>query len=72
MFTGCIFWIDIYIKYFYRIYQLHFFAMEQAKILFVFSFPQWYTDKDHGIDGQAHKHIYTHMSYFIKQCFSLS
>uniref|UniRef100_A0A7M4FLV5 Dipeptidyl peptidase 4 n=1 Tax=Crocodylus porosus TaxID=8502 RepID=A0A7M4FLV5_CROPO len=32
----------------------------------------WYTDKDHGIDGQAHKHIYTHMSYFIKQCFSSS
>uniref|UniRef100_A0A8C9G355 Dipeptidyl peptidase 4 n=1 Tax=Pavo cristatus TaxID=9049 RepID=A0A8C9G355_PAVCR len=31
----------------------------------------WYTDKDHGISGQAHKHIYTHMSHFIKQCFSL-
>ncbi|NXV25960.1 DPP4 peptidase, partial [Rissa tridactyla] len=31
----------------------------------------WYTDKDHAISGQAHKHIYTHMSYFIKQCFSL-
>ncbi|KAF1609368.1 UNVERIFIED_CONTAM: Dipeptidyl peptidase 4, partial [Eudyptes robustus] len=31
----------------------------------------WYTDKDHAITGQAHKHIYTHMSYFIKQCFSL-
>ncbi|NXL80260.1 DPP4 peptidase, partial [Leptocoma aspasia] len=32
----------------------------------------WYTDKDHSISGQAHKHIYTHMSHFIKQCFSLS
>uniref|UniRef100_A0A8B9E335 Dipeptidyl peptidase 4 n=1 Tax=Anser cygnoides TaxID=8845 RepID=A0A8B9E335_ANSCY len=32
----------------------------------------WYTDKDHAITGQAHKHIYTHMSHFIKQCFSLS
>uniref|UniRef100_H0Z8Z3 Dipeptidyl peptidase 4 n=1 Tax=Taeniopygia guttata TaxID=59729 RepID=H0Z8Z3_TAEGU len=31
----------------------------------------WYTDKDHSISGQAHKHIYTHMSHFIKQCFSL-
>ncbi|KAM6129572.1 dipeptidyl peptidase 4 [Pterocles gutturalis] len=31
----------------------------------------WYTDKDHGITGQAHKHIYTHMSHFIMQCFSL-
>uniref|UniRef100_A0A8C3VJJ6 Dipeptidyl peptidase 4 n=1 Tax=Catharus ustulatus TaxID=91951 RepID=A0A8C3VJJ6_CATUS len=27
----------------------------------------WYTDKDHSISGQAHKHIYTHMSHFIKQ-----
>ncbi|XP_009460352.1 PREDICTED: dipeptidyl peptidase 4 [Nipponia nippon] len=35
------------------------------------AFPQWYTDKDHAITGQAHKHIYTHMSHFIKQCFSL-
>ncbi|NXK96412.1 DPP4 peptidase, partial [Formicarius rufipectus] len=31
----------------------------------------WYTDKDHAISDQAHKHIYTHMSHFIKQCFSL-
>uniref|UniRef100_A0A8C0VY38 Dipeptidyl peptidase 4 n=1 Tax=Cyanistes caeruleus TaxID=156563 RepID=A0A8C0VY38_CYACU len=31
----------------------------------------WYTDKDHSISGRAHKHIYTHMSHFIKQCFSL-
>ncbi|XP_043930710.1 dipeptidyl peptidase 4-like [Protopterus annectens] len=29
----------------------------------------WYTDKDHAISGQANKHIYTHMSHFIKQCF---
>ncbi|NXY06284.1 DPP4 peptidase, partial [Pteruthius melanotis] len=31
----------------------------------------WYTDKDHSISGQAHKHIYTHMSHFLKQCFLL-
>ncbi|KAJ7405614.1 dipeptidyl peptidase 4-like protein [Pitangus sulphuratus] len=31
----------------------------------------WYTDKDHAISGQAHKHIYTHMSHFLKQCFLL-
>ncbi|NXX86364.1 DPP4 peptidase, partial [Urocolius indicus] len=31
----------------------------------------WYTDKDHGISGQARKHMYTHMTRFIKQCFSL-
>uniref|UniRef100_A0A5F9D2L1 Dipeptidyl peptidase 4 n=1 Tax=Oryctolagus cuniculus TaxID=9986 RepID=A0A5F9D2L1_RABIT len=32
----------------------------------------WYTDEDHGIDSStAHQHIYTHMSHFIKQCFSL-
>ncbi|XP_070587751.1 dipeptidyl peptidase 4 [Erythrolamprus reginae] len=29
----------------------------------------WYTDKDHGIGGHAHSHIYHHMSNFIKQCF---
>ncbi|KAM6459177.1 dipeptidyl peptidase 4 [Liasis olivaceus] len=32
----------------------------------------WYTDKDHGIGGHAHSHIYHHMSHFIKQCFALS
>ncbi|XP_028602922.2 dipeptidyl peptidase 4 isoform X1 [Podarcis muralis] len=32
----------------------------------------WYTDKDHGIGGLAHNHIYTHMTHFIKQCFALS
>ncbi|KAG8510454.1 Dipeptidyl peptidase 4 [Galemys pyrenaicus] len=32
----------------------------------------WYTDEDHGIaSSAAHQHIYTHMSHFIKQCFSL-
>ncbi|XP_058047673.1 dipeptidyl peptidase 4 [Ahaetulla prasina] len=31
----------------------------------------WYTDKDHGIGGHAHSHIYHHMSHFIKQCFKL-
>lgn len=32
----------------------------------------WYTDEDHGIGtSSAHQHIYTHMSHFIKQCFSL-
>uniref|UniRef100_A0A8D0HJ49 Dipeptidyl peptidase 4 n=1 Tax=Sphenodon punctatus TaxID=8508 RepID=A0A8D0HJ49_SPHPU len=32
----------------------------------------WYTDKDHSISGNAHSHIYTHMSRFLKQCFSLA
>ncbi|KAK6485114.1 dipeptidyl peptidase 4-like [Huso huso] len=31
----------------------------------------WYTDKDHGLGGLATKHVYTHMSHFLKQCFSL-
>ncbi|XP_042637008.1 dipeptidyl peptidase 4 [Orycteropus afer afer] len=32
----------------------------------------WYTDEDHGIGSNtAHQHIYTHMSHFMKQCFSL-
>ncbi|XP_054418733.1 dipeptidyl peptidase 4 [Pteronotus mesoamericanus] len=32
----------------------------------------WYTDEDHGIGtNAAHQHIYTHMTHFIKQCFSL-
>lgn len=46
-------------------------ARTRTNVLCIFSFPQWYTDKDHAITGQAHKHIYTHMSHFIKQCFSL-
>ncbi|XP_029461465.1 dipeptidyl peptidase 4 isoform X3 [Rhinatrema bivittatum] len=32
----------------------------------------WYTDKDHAIGGLANRHIYIHMSHFIKQCFSLT
>ncbi|XP_072274347.1 dipeptidyl peptidase 4-like isoform X2 [Pyxicephalus adspersus] len=31
----------------------------------------WYTDKDHGISGLASRHIYTHMSHYMKQCFNL-
>ncbi|MEE6489449.1 hypothetical protein FKM82_015566 [Ascaphus truei] len=31
----------------------------------------WYTDKDHGIGGLANRHIYTHMSHYLQQCFSL-
>lgn len=32
----------------------------------------WYTDEDHGIASTtAHQHIYSHMSHFLKQCFSL-
>ncbi|XP_071977984.1 dipeptidyl peptidase 4 [Engystomops pustulosus] len=31
----------------------------------------WYTDKDHGIGGLANRHIYTHMSHYLKQCFDL-
>ncbi|XP_036401574.1 dipeptidyl peptidase 4-like [Megalops cyprinoides] len=30
----------------------------------------WYTDKDHGLDGSAHQHVYTHMSHFLQKCFS--
>ncbi|XP_072468257.1 dipeptidyl peptidase 4 [Notamacropus eugenii] len=33
----------------------------------------WYTDENHSIGSNAaHQHIYTHMSHFLKQCFSLS
>ncbi|XP_067843476.1 dipeptidyl peptidase 4 [Heptranchias perlo] len=32
----------------------------------------WYTDKDHGLSGFAYNHVYTHMSHFLQQCFSLS
>ncbi|CAH2305614.1 dipeptidyl peptidase 4 [Pelobates cultripes] len=31
----------------------------------------WYTDKDHAISGLANRHIYIHMSHFLKQCFNL-
>ncbi|XP_061089923.1 dipeptidyl peptidase 4-like [Conger conger] len=30
----------------------------------------WYTDKDHGLDGSAHQHVYTHMSHFLQKCFA--
>lgn len=41
-------------------------------LILTFFFLQWYTDEDHGIGtSTAHQHIYTHMSHFIKQCFSL-
>uniref|UniRef100_UPI00398F6DD1 dipeptidyl peptidase 4 n=1 Tax=Pristiophorus japonicus TaxID=55135 RepID=UPI00398F6DD1 len=32
----------------------------------------WYTDKDHGLSGSAYSHVYTHMSHFLQQCFSLN
>ncbi|XP_066544043.1 dipeptidyl peptidase 4 [Amia ocellicauda] len=32
----------------------------------------WYTDKDHGLAGAANRHVYTHMSHFLKKCFSIS
>ncbi|XP_035263656.1 dipeptidyl peptidase 4-like [Anguilla anguilla] len=31
----------------------------------------WYTDKDHGLGGSAHHHVYTHMSYFLLKCFGM-
>uniref|UniRef100_W5KRR4 Fibroblast activation protein, alpha n=1 Tax=Astyanax mexicanus TaxID=7994 RepID=W5KRR4_ASTMX len=30
----------------------------------------WYTDKDHGLSGKARYHLYTHLSHFLKKCFS--
>uniref|UniRef100_A0A4W5MS98 Dipeptidyl-peptidase 4 n=1 Tax=Hucho hucho TaxID=62062 RepID=A0A4W5MS98_9TELE len=30
----------------------------------------WYTDKDHGLDGSANQHVYTHMSHFLQNCFA--
>ncbi|KAJ8253351.1 hypothetical protein GJAV_G00211970 [Gymnothorax javanicus] len=30
----------------------------------------WYTDKDHGLRGSAHQHVFTHMSHFIKKCLT--
>ncbi|XP_043343759.1 prolyl endopeptidase FAP [Cervus elaphus] len=32
----------------------------------------WYSDQNHGISGLSTKHLYTHMTHFLKQCFSLS
>ncbi|KYO17938.1 prolyl endopeptidase FAP [Alligator mississippiensis] len=31
----------------------------------------WYTDQNHAIPGLSRKHLYTHMTHFLKQCFSL-
>uniref|UniRef100_A0A665W9W4 Dipeptidyl-peptidase 4 n=1 Tax=Echeneis naucrates TaxID=173247 RepID=A0A665W9W4_ECHNA len=30
----------------------------------------WYTDKDHGLQGSAYQHVYTHMTHFLKRCFA--
>ncbi|KAJ8003478.1 hypothetical protein DPEC_G00148730 [Dallia pectoralis] len=30
----------------------------------------WYTDKDHGLDGSANRHVYTHLSHFLLKCFA--
>ncbi|XP_063789703.1 prolyl endopeptidase FAP-like isoform X2 [Pseudophryne corroboree] len=32
----------------------------------------WYTDKDHSISGTGRRHLYTHMTHFLKKCLSLS
>ncbi|XP_051867663.1 dipeptidyl peptidase 4 [Pristis pectinata] len=32
----------------------------------------WYTDKDHALSNPASNHLYTHMSHFLQQCFSLN
>ncbi|KAL8183375.1 UNVERIFIED_CONTAM: hypothetical protein K2H54_038665 [Gekko kuhli] len=31
----------------------------------------WYTDQNHAIPGVSLKHLYIHMTHFLKQCFSL-
>ncbi|XP_070587749.1 prolyl endopeptidase FAP-like isoform X3 [Erythrolamprus reginae] len=31
----------------------------------------WYTDQNHSIPGLSLKHLYIHMTHFLKQCFSL-
>ncbi|KFO22442.1 Seprase [Fukomys damarensis] len=30
----------------------------------------WYSDQNHGISGTSTNHLYTHMTHFLKQCFS--
>ncbi|XP_048340440.1 prolyl endopeptidase FAP [Sphaerodactylus townsendi] len=30
----------------------------------------WYTDQNHAIPGASLKHLYMHMTHFLKQCFS--
>ncbi|XP_073865419.1 prolyl endopeptidase FAP isoform X3 [Macaca fascicularis] len=32
----------------------------------------WYSDQNHGLSGLSTNHLYTHMTHFLKQCFSLS
>ncbi|MBN3321185.1 DPP4 peptidase, partial [Atractosteus spatula] len=32
----------------------------------------WYTDKDHGLGGSAYHHVYTHISHFLRKCFSIN
>ncbi|XP_029927063.1 dipeptidyl peptidase 4-like isoform X2 [Myripristis murdjan] len=32
----------------------------------------WYTDKNHGLQGSAYQHVYTHMTHFLKRCFELN
>uniref|UniRef100_H0VKG5 Fibroblast activation protein alpha n=1 Tax=Cavia porcellus TaxID=10141 RepID=H0VKG5_CAVPO len=32
----------------------------------------WYSDQNHGISGISTNHLYTHMTHFLKQCFSSS
>ncbi|XP_066468194.1 prolyl endopeptidase FAP-like [Tiliqua scincoides] len=31
----------------------------------------WYTDENHAIPGRSLKHLYIHMTHFLKQCLSL-
>lgn len=42
-------------------------ALVEAKVDFE---AMWYTDKDHGLEGSAHYHVYTHMSHFLQKCFT--
>ncbi|XP_056157196.1 dipeptidyl peptidase 4-like [Lampris incognitus] len=30
----------------------------------------WYTDKDHSLGGSANRHVYVHMSHFLKKSFA--
>uniref|UniRef100_A0A8C5LIW2 Fibroblast activation protein alpha n=1 Tax=Jaculus jaculus TaxID=51337 RepID=A0A8C5LIW2_JACJA len=32
----------------------------------------WYSDQNHGLSGLSTNHLYTHMTHFLKQCFSSS
>ncbi|XP_068101776.1 prolyl endopeptidase FAP [Hyperolius riggenbachi] len=44
-------------------------ALVEAQVEFE---AMWYTDKDHSISGAGRRHLYTHMTHFLKRCFSLS